>query len=154
MKIYIILSIIFCLGLLSCGDCEENTGCLFDNISKNEYYDYEIFDESYLDIYGDWKLYAVSGGFNGNGHELNFDFLVLKKYGIYGFLKNDNILEFGKIVIVEQTSETLLITLNPDENSDMFMLDSEKYINLIGEDTLNLNSPCCDRFNYHFERDK
>lgn len=90
---------------------------------------------------------------HGGGHELTFDFLEIKRYGIYGFIRNDSIIEFGKIKIDAQTTETLLITFEYDENSETFMYDSEKYVNFYGKDTLSLDSPCCDRYNYHFIRD-
>ncbi|MEE8341591.1 MAG: hypothetical protein V3R52_05800 [Candidatus Neomarinimicrobiota bacterium] len=150
MKIYIIIITIFCLGILG---CEDNNVNLLDDISKTEYYNSEILNGQYLNIYGKWKLIDVSGGITGDGHELNFDFLILKKYGIYGFVENDDIIEFGKIFIDEQTNEILLVTLIPDDNSDAFMLDPKKYITFNGNDSLTLNSPCCDRYNYHFSRE-
>ena len=76
------------------------------------------------------------------------------KFGIYGFIRDGRLIEFGRIEINEQTSQGLLITFTPDENSEVFMYDSEKYVNLSGNDTLSLDSPCCDRFNYHFKRIK
>ena len=47
-----------------------------------------------------------------------------------------------------------IITFEPDENSETFMYDAEKYVHFYGKDTLILDSPCCDRFNYHFVREK
>ena len=150
MKIFITIIIIFCLGILS---CEDNNVDLLDDISKTEYYNSGILNGSYLNVYGKWKLIDVSGGITGDGHELNFDYFILKKYGIYGFVENDDIIEFGKIFIDEQTNEILMVTLIPDDNSDAFMLDPKKYITFHGNDNLTLNSPCCDRYNYHFSRE-
>jgi hypothetical protein len=116
------------------------------------YYNAEIFNQSLLGIYGQWKLYDISGGIHGGGHDLNFDFLSIKKYGIYAFIRDDNILEFGRINIDNQTQESLSITLNPHPDSEIFMHDAEKIITLQVNDTLFLDSPCCDRFNYHFSR--
>ena len=127
---------------------------LLDKFPADKYYESEIFSELNLDIYGRWKLYSVSGGIHGGGHELNFDYLEVYKFGIYGFIRNGSILEFGKINIAEQKDEELLITFNPDDNSEIFMTDSEKYVEFSGNDTLSLNSPCCDRYNYHFKRMK
>lgn len=121
-------------------------------ISPYRYYEAEIFDEMNLPFYGTWQLFAVSGGIHGGGHELNFDYLEIKRYGIYGFIGNSSILEYGQILIDEQTDETLLIRFQPDTESDQFMHDSEKYVLFSGHDSLTLASPCCDRFNYHFER--
>ena len=146
-----ILSLIICIGMFS---CEKDTDFKLDAFQEDKYYDSEIFDESNLDIYGKWKLYGVSGGFSGGGHDLNFDYLEVVKFGIYGFIRDGRLIEFGRIEINEQTSQGLLITFTPDENSEVFMYDSEKYVNLSGNDTLSLDSPCCDRFNYHFKRIK
>ena len=146
-----ILSLIIWIGMFS---CEKDTDFKLDAFQEDKYYDSEIFDESNLDIYGKWKLYGVSGGFSGGGHDLNFDYLEVVKFGIYGFIRDGRLIEFGRIEINEQTSQGLLITFTPDENSEVFMYDSEKYVNLSGNDTLSLDSPCCDRFNYHFKRIK
>jgi len=45
-------------------------------------------------------------------------------------------------------------TFESDENSETIMYDPEKYVNFYGKDTLSLDSPCCDRYNYHFLREK
>ncbi len=132
IKGIVIFGALLFIGLLS---CEKET----DN-------------DPLLDIYGIWELYGVSGGVNGGSHELTYDFLEIESYGIYSFIRDDNVIEFGRIKINEQTNETLLITFEPDANSETFMHDPEKYVNLIGTDTLSLDSPCCDRFNYHFNR--
>jgi len=154
LKCIFILSLILLTGIFSCEKNSDKIDFTLDELQEDKYYESEIFDESNLDIYGKWKLYSVSGGIHGGGHELNFDYLELHKFGIYGFLNNGKILEYGKIHIDEQKSEELLITFKPDDNSEVFMQDSEKYINFFGNDTLSLDSPCCDRFNYHFIRNK
>ena len=150
----LILSMILFVGIFSCEKKSSEIDDLLDKLPGNKYYESEIFNELNLDIYGKWKLYSVSGGIHGGGHELNFDYLEVHKFGIYGFIRNGSILEFGKINIDEQGSEELLITFKPDDNSEVFMYDSEKYVNFFGNDTLSLDSPCCDRYNYHFKRIK
>ena len=132
IKRIVIFGALLFIGLLS---CEKETN-----------------NDPLLDIYGIWELYGVSGGVNGGEHELTFDFLEIESDGIYRFIRNDSIIEFGRIKIDEQTNETLLITFEPDANSETFMYDPVKNINLFGEDTLSLDSPCCDRFNYHLNR--
>lgn len=120
--------------------------------NENRYYQSEIFDEAYLDIYGKWELKSVSGGIHGGGHELNFEVLEISKIGQYRFMKENITIEKGKIVIEEQDSETLRISMEADPGSEVFMHDSEKFVSLTGTDTLDLNAPCCDRFTYHFTR--
>lgn len=141
--------------LISLSGCEKETeevDYLVDIYEKDKYYDSEIFTDTYLDFYGKWNLYCISGGLWGGGYAPNFDYLKIKEYGIYGFIRNDSVLEFGKIIIEEQTDESLLIIFEADDNSETFIGDNEKYVNLNGSDSLNLNSPCCDRYNYHYVR--
>ena len=149
-----ILGLVLIIGLLGCEKESDKVVYFLDDLVINTYYNSEIFNDSYIDFYDKWTLFGVSGGLHGGGHDLTFDFLEIKRYGIYGFIRNDSILEFGRIKIDEQTSETLLITFEPDDNSETFMYDSEKYVNFYGNDTLSLDSPCCDRYNYHFAREK
>ena len=129
MKSVFAALLISLVGALSCDD---------SNITLDEAF------------YGNWQLYKVSGGFTGKGHDLNFDYMELEKENNYRFIKNDTILEFGKVLITNDDEKELLINFVPDKKSEVFMGDSEKYMVLEGSDTLNLNSPCCDRYNYHF----
>lgn len=118
------------------------------------YYWHEIFDDAYIELYGKWKLGSISGGITGGGHDPNFKYLLIYKYGIYQFISGDTLMEFGKVLVDEQTTELLRISLQPDASSSTFFHDSEKYVELTGDDQLNLISPCCDRYNYHFVREK
>ena len=148
------LLIVMLIGLFGCEKNPNDIVSFLNDLQQTRYYSSEIFNDSFHDINGKWELMGISGGIHGGGHELNFDFLEIKTYGIYGFIRNDSIIEYGRIRIDDQTENTLLITLEPDENSEIFMYDSEKYVNLNGIDSLSLDSPCCDRFNYHFIREK
>ncbi|SHG08533.1 hypothetical protein SAMN05444274_1442 [Mariniphaga anaerophila] len=154
-KLIIILSILLS-GLNSCDKDTYETPTTLQNLEKTNYFDSEIFAEPDLKIYGTWKLFAVSGGFSGTGHDLNFEYLEIKKYGIYGFVNNYSLLEYGKISPALQTANDirLKVDFEKDEKSDSFFTDTEKYVEFMGSDTLNLNSPCCDRYNYHFKRVK
>jgi hypothetical protein len=156
MKNYRLTIAVFMLisMLSSCNkDTIETTSPLQDS-ETTKYFDSEIFVDSYLNIYGKWKLFDISGGLSGDGYDLNFDYLEIKGYGIYGFVRNDSLLEYGKISPAPQTANdlTLMVVFEKDENSDTFFTDREKYVVFDGNDTLNLNSPCCDRYNYHFKR--
>jgi hypothetical protein len=148
-----VLVILMSFVWLSCEKQDDMIASIIDELAIDEYYDAEVFNESFNNLYRDWKLYEVTGGIHGQGHDLNFDILKIKKFGIYAFIRNGNILEFGKINIDEQTSDLLRITFIPDVNSEVFMYDSEKIIEFQGIDTLLLHSPCCDRYNYHFIRE-
>ncbi len=71
-------------------------------------------------------------------------------------VRNDRLLEYGKIMPALQTANEIRfkVNLEKDDNSKLFLSDKEKYVEFIGNDTLNLNAPCCDRYNYHFKRIK
>ena len=152
---------IACISLLLMliGGCEKDESpklSALDEIAQTTYYSSEIFTGNELKLYGSWQLYAVSGGFAGTGHDLNFDFLEFKKYGIYGFVRNDSLLEHGKLVRLSNNliMHTLMIEFENDEQSDIIFRDKLKYVAFEGNDTLHLNSLCCDRFNYHFKRNR
>jgi len=147
-----VLVFIISLVLLSCDSEVDPIDDLLDELEINEYYSSEIFNDDFLNIYGKWELYDVTGGIHGEGHDRNFDILRIKKYGIYAFTKNNTTLEYGKIEIDKQTNDFLKITFVPHSGSEIFMYDSEKNIEFYGMDTLFISSPCCDRYNYHFIR--
>jgi hypothetical protein len=153
MKTLIITLFIAVASCLAGCSSSLETQTTLEQLKSNAYYPSEIFSQDYLNIYGRWKLFAVSWGFTGSGHELNFDILEVKKYGIYGIFNNEDVLEFGKIVTVAVPNEDRLrIFFEKDEKSGVYMGDNEKFIFFSGKDTLHLNSPCCDRYNYHFAR--
>ncbi len=146
-----IYTLIFATGLMLFA-CEEECSIPDDLVDK-DYYSQEIFNNAYIDIYGNWELTDVTGGIHGSGHELNFDLLQIRKFGVYTFYQSGRVLEQGKIVVEDQTNDYLKITFSPNEDSEVFFFDSEKEIIFPGKDILILQSPCCDRFNYHFDRE-
>ena len=150
----IIVTGIIMLSLAGCEKDNTKTDYWSGIYEIDKYYDSEIFTGTGLNLYGKWDIYSISGGISGGGYTPDFDYLEIKKYGIYGFTRNDTILEFGKIIIEEQTSESLLIHFEADDSSEFFMGDTEKYVILNVTDSLNLNSPCCDRYNYHYVRQR
>jgi hypothetical protein len=129
---------------------------VLDEVESTRYFNTEIFSEQNLKIYGTWKIFDISGGIHGSGYDPDFDYLVIKKVGIYGFVKDNNLLEYGKIVpaLWNPNDLRLKVDFEKDEQSDSFFTDRVKYVHYTGNDTLHLSSPCCDRFNYHFERVK
>ena len=123
-------------------------------LGTTKYFESEIFSVNDQNIYGKWRIESISGGFSGQGYEPDFDYLMIKKYGIYAFIRSGKVLEFGKIVIAQwEEGETMLkINLVKDSKSDSFFSDREKYVEFSGDDIMNLISPPADRYNYHFER--
>lgn len=138
--------------------CEQEDDIKFhlDSINSNIYYSEEVIPLEYQNIYGKWKLYEVSGGFSGIGHEPDFDYMEIKSRGIYGLIKNDTLFEYGKIErdSFGNNNDFLQVKLIPDyhRESNPYMTPPEKYLDLKAVDSLNLISPCCDMYNYHFKR--
>ncbi len=151
-------TLILFLGLLP--SCERENGKFhLDSIKSDKYYSKEIIPTDFLNIYGKWKLYDISCGFSGSGYEPDYDYLKIKSIGIYGLVRNNQLFEYGKIELYTFDNNTLgflQIRLIPDslvgKKSNMY--PHEKYIELRGNDLLNLFSPCCDLYNYHYKRVK
>ena len=120
----IVLIIGFLISILNSCDKEtiEMTSALSE-IETTTYFDSEIFSPNDLKIYGKWKLFAISGGLHGSGYDLNFEYLEIKEYGIYGFVRNDSLLEYGKIMPALQTANEirLKVDLEEDVNSKSFI---------------------------------
>ncbi len=117
MRIYACMLILFLL--LSCNkEPLKNTVSLIDGISDTRYYNSEIFTPGNLRLYGHWQflyIYADVGIAGGPGKiNPNYDFLEIKKYGIYGKVKVNQLFETGKIKIVAQDNAQLEIMLIPD----------------------------------------
>lgn len=158
MKTNKLLSVIFLLmcAISSCEKDSIETPSKLQMLETTKYFNSEIFSETDMKIYGTWKLFDISGGFSGNGYNLNFEYLEIKKYGIYGFVRNDSLKEYGKIAPALQVTNDLRLKVDfeKDEKSNSFFTDTDKYVEFTGNDTLHLYSPCCDRYNYHFKRVK
>ena len=152
MKHLKLLLMITVLVIFASCDKNKSTSSLTE-LGQTNYYKSEIFSEDYSEIYGKWELSSTSGGISGAGCGLSFDYLEIRQYGIYGFIKDDALVEFGKITIdLSDTSGMgLKINFEKDENSGEILYDKEKHV-ILDANTLNLYSPCCDRYNYHFLR--
>ncbi len=82
-----ILTVFLVSTLLSCDKETIETKSALSEIEGTTYFDSEIFSADYLKIYGKWRIFDISGGYVGAGYDLNFDYLEIKKYGIYSFGK-------------------------------------------------------------------
>jgi len=156
-SLYLIL--LGCLSMLIVG-CKTETISLkpLDEILSTKYYSTDIIPEKYQEIYGVWKVVGTSGGFAGNGFEKDFDFLLLKKNGIFGIVRHDTLIAYGKLTLLPETEQNSTIGLYCNFDFDLsaniqLINDPEKYLQLTGKDTLNMNAPCCDRYNIHFVRE-
>ena len=112
--------IIFLLSLFSCSK-EPSSTSLLDTIPIFKYYNNEIFSADNMKLYGKWQfsyIYADAGIIAGPGKiDPNYDFLEIKRYGIYGKIKNNSVIESGKIVITKQGSNQLLLSFEPEDKT-------------------------------------
>lgn len=149
---------IIIFGLFSC-EKDDNSKSYLDSLISSKYYSKEIMPTYYQSIYGKWKLFKVSGGLAGVGYEPDYEYLEIKNIGIYGLVKNEILFEYGKIELDTfdfNTKEYLQIKFISDYYNGLNpkMYPSERYVELKGSDTLNLISPCCDMYNFHYKRIK
>jgi hypothetical protein len=154
-KIFLFIGLVW-LAVAGCKNT-ENEELYLDSFDTKKYYTQEVFPDSLLPLYGKWKLYKVSGGFCGCGHDPEYDYLELKSFGIYGIIRNDTLLEFGKLApgIFDQISDDYFqVKFEPEfyTGKNPIISPAEKYMHLHGKDSLDVISPCCDLYNYHFRR--
>lgn len=160
MKKYLLFSLVV-IGLISCQkdedkDKDENeiieAKNLWGGISETEYYENEILDNNNIDLYGKWKMEKTDGGLSGMGYEIDFELLEFRKYGLYGIIRNDSLIEYGKIEVKEQSEEKLWVLLHRNENSVYIFPEYEIYLELPKEDSLNILSASIDGYNHYFSR--
>jgi len=136
---------IYLISLLLIYSCNKesikDSSLLIDSISLTKYYPNEVFTENNLKLYGKWQfsyIYDDAGIIMGPGKIApNYDYLEFKKYGIYGKVKNNKIIETGKIVVVKQDNSQFEIHLIP-EQIDNTMNESWYNVNFNGNDSVKL----------------
>lgn len=151
----LVLCILF--FLIACDKEEEEVLLTFEEqfneLSEDLYYDDEILSVQDRPLYSWWEIYHTSGGLAGTGYQKEFDILLLKPNGIFGFVRNDSLITIGKITAERDTmiDDRLSIQFVPDSSR------SVAYPNLYGNfvtlqsDTLHLLSGCCDQFETHLK---
>ena len=132
------------------------TTMLIDTIDSNRFYSDDIFSTEYSIIYGKWFVYAKYGGWNDEEYVPDFDFFEVIKNGIYGYTKDFNLLEYGRIQIEKQTDEELILGFYPDIKSDTFGSWSKVFrtVSIYGSDTMVLHDYCLDCYHYNLSRVK
>jgi hypothetical protein len=144
------LTVILVVG----SSCHTDNRGFFHRIQTDQYYHAEIFRDGYKDVYGDWVLKAISGGTTIDGFIPDFERIVIQKIGIYKMFRNDSLLSYGKINIMEDDKHALKISFKPDRGlKNISFYGTEKYLYL-REGHLNLFASCCNQHNYHFARMK
>ena len=149
--------IILLLLLSSCSKEDNGVTSYLDSFATDKYFDKEVFSDSYLGFYGLWKNLGSWGGWSGYSKP-NFDFLETKPFGIYGFIRNDSLIEFGKIspntgivdnfIGIPVKFEPVYISgIRPNFGSSM-------YVELVRKDTLGVYDGFIDGVTSLFSRVK
>jgi len=153
-------AVIASLILLFHGCSTENLPMkALDGIQASKYYSNDIIPDQFANIYGSWKVTGTSGGFTGAGFKKQFDYHILKKNAIFGIVRNDSLIAYGKLILLPETDmyyQNAVYCKFDFENPVMVELyaDQVKYIYLKGKDSLDLIAPCYDLYNNYFIREK
>ena len=145
MNKILLIAISFIVGSYSCE--KENL------TEEKKYYDSEIFLDQNRSIYGKWNLKENSGGIIGTGKQIDADVdLEIEKFGRYRLFHDKALSEFGRLSILIQSTDSLVILFEPDDEMTFSFFDRiEKTVIIEGPD-LWLTDPCCDLFQYHFRK--
>ena len=150
-------SFIILLLLLSSCSKEDRVTSYLDSFAIDKYFDKEVFSESYLGFYGLWKALGAWGGWGGYS-EPDFIFLEIKPFGIYGFIRNDSLIEYGKISPNTDIVDNFVgipVKLDPVYTSGKHPnFGSSMYIELVRKDTLGVYSGFIDGVTFIFSRVK
>lgn len=103
---------------------------------------------------GKWVLESVSGGFSGNGYDPGFTTLYFVNATEYRLLKGDSLLTKGAYSLFKKDQEDW-IEFNPNPISSFVLPfeDPDKKVE-VHASHLVLSDPCCDLFEYHFDKEK
>ena len=125
---------------------------LFTSCTKNES---EMLDQ----IQGEWILDQISGGFTGAGTETSWNRVLIEDdsfelLSVPDGFPNSTTIASGNITSgsIEGIDEVFYFNLTETTIDDLGIeIDPEKIITVNGI-KMDWNSPCCDRFNYHFSK--
>ena len=126
------------LLLITSCEKEEEKIKISDIVTRNRYYESEMLQEKDLKLYGKWEFLYSYGGMGRTYIEPWFDYLEIVKYGIYGFIDDDDIVEVGKIeVISHEDNKTLINFIKDDEYTTELYLHN-RLVRFNSNDTLLL----------------
>ena len=119
--------------MLTCKKDQQEPVSPWDSISTQKYYDTDLFTD--LPIYGKWEVINTSGGKTGAGYAQDFDYLLMKPNGIFGLLKDNDLIVSGKIKWDSIVSDTILplwpvISFSPEKSINIQILNDEIFIDL------------------------
>jgi photosystem II stability/assembly factor-like uncharacterized protein len=109
----------------------------------------DIFPRDYREIYGNWTIRGISGGFTGGSIEPRFDILSIRHGMSFYIYRNDTLLSKGSIEIMKETDDYLEAEFKSKEN--YIGIFGSKTIRLYN-DTLILSDNCADCYSAFFVR--
>jgi len=156
IKIMIIAFSILLLKGCKTEDIRLNT---MDGIQPTAFYTTDIIPGQFAGIYGTWKVTGTSGGFSGRGYPKDFDYLVFKRNGIIGIIRNDSLITYGRLTLLPDITlyfaNYIYCRFDFEKSANIELYgDPEKRIRLVKSDSMYLTAPCCDRYNTQLIRIK
>jgi hypothetical protein len=148
-------TLIILLLILTFCTKEDQVTTYLESFPTDKYFNEEIFSNDYLGFYGMWKDLGSWGGWSGYSKP-RFDFLEIKPFGIYAIVRNDTILEYGKIypnIGLANHFAAIAIKLDPEYIKASRNIGANMYIEL-KKDTLAINDGFIDGIGYLFSRVK
>ena len=152
------LIILFALILSSCTKKDGERATYLDSLNKEKYFSEEVLSGNYQELYGLWKAYNLYGGWSGYSKP-DINYLEIKPFGIYGFVRDNTLIEYGKI-------SPNVFDLKPYFPGYQVKLESDytsgknsifglfRYFNVIRKDTLTICDGMIDGQTYYFNRVK
>lgn len=168
----IIKIIIITTGILCIISCKRNEvfsakDSLLDIYADTTFFKEEFIPEKFMGIYGKWELVKISGGPDGRGTKKNFDFLEVKRIGIYGYIKEGQLSEYGKFELDSASQNDfenqypnhtdfqngfLAIKMMPIEQKQRTSPPDEMFFSLTDSTMILTPYPFGVAFNYHYRK--
>ena len=109
------------------------------------------------DMIGNWTLISTSGGNSGAGFDPNFNQLFIENDFSFELRNEDEaIIGTGNITHLDSITQSIDVLFIGTSSQPTFWTelinDPEKTVQFEGYTIMNLISPCCDRYNLHFEK--
>jgi hypothetical protein len=149
----LIIAICFLTLLTACEKSKDQI-LIWDQVSKTQYYQNEIFNGINQKIYGKWQFLYSSGGFGGGRIDPEYDYLEVVQYGIYGIINGNSIDQIGKLLVADQDDKHAMITFLPDPNYKTDFQMVRRQSSFTGNDTLILWDMMYDGYFAYYKRIK
>ncbi len=150
-------NLLIIVASISCDDKKIDSRSYLNNIDQHHYYNNEVIPPAYEKIYGTWRLDRIEGGIAGQGRPVDFNYLEVKRYGIYAVIKDNKILELGRIKVDTfdmSRADIFQVLFEPEQLERQYATfpPNTGYIHFV-DDKMYIGPPCCDTFQRLFVKD-